>query len=166
MEILFFFFSLFFASLICTFFFSHCSMRATLSSVWQKIAQELNEPPENQMIYCRKQKKNPERQGLETMFRPVWQLFPFYSHNRGKVRPGDNSFERAAWNSKQGKTYAHIWCGHQIPCKKRPLPLLAKRQQGTIGNILLELAKMLSKCCSRKVNSLQSTGRPEPRKGS
>lgn len=68
-------------------FFSHSSMKAT-SSVWLQAMQELNEPPENKKIYGGKQKK---KQKLETVFRLVWQLFPFYSHNRGKVRPGDKS---------------------------------------------------------------------------
>lgn len=38
----------------------------------------------------------------------MWQLFPFHSHNRHKVRPGDNRIKRFAWNSEQGKTYVGI----------------------------------------------------------
>lgn len=47
-------------------------------------------------------------QELETVFRLVWQLFPFYSHNRGKVRPGDNRVKKAAWKREQGKMYVGI----------------------------------------------------------
>lgn len=87
-------------------------------------------------------KKNPKRQELETIFRPVWQYFPFYSHNRGKVRPGDNSIKRAAWNSEPGKTYV----GFKFHEKKA----IAFAGQKSIGNILLELAKMLSNAAPEK----------------
>lgn len=42
------------------------------------------------------------------VIRPVWQLFLFYSHNRGQVRAGDNRVKRAAWNSERGKRYVDV----------------------------------------------------------
>lgn len=62
------------------------------------------------------------------MFRPVWQYFPFYSHNRGKVRPGDNRIKRAAWNSEQGKTYVGIKFHGK---KKKSIPFAGQK---SIGN--------------------------------
>lgn len=81
--------------------FPHSSMKATSSSAWLQAMQEVNEPSENQ-----KMKKKYAEAG-----KSVWAFvtFPFYSHNRGKVRPRENSQK-----SKEGETYAHI----KLPVRK------------------------------------------------
>lgn len=145
---------IYFPYLQFVFFSSSSYMKETGISVWLQAIQELNKLPENKKMLSGKWKM----QELETVFRLVWQLFPFYSHNRGKVRPGDNRVKKAAWKREQGKTYVGI--------KFQVRKVYYIFGQKSIGNVLLELAKILSKCCTRNVNSLHSTGSPGLKKRS